>query len=175
MKNFYKESKHVRAGVVILLIVIIIYFIIRPVILNTYTKYLQTVKYRQDIEKMNQNLEAINTIKKINSDYADQITLIDKVIPAEANEKDFIKDFSILCSRNQINLLTTQFIHYLDTINFEIKLDGRYDNLPKLLNETNNLLRLTSIESIKVEAQSDAALPGTVDIVITGRLFKKAK
>ena len=173
MIDFHKQSKHVRVGLTVFLILVIIYFVIRPIAVNTYTKYLLTVKYREDIDRMNQNLEALNKIKQINQDFDKQIQLLERVIPVKAEEKDFLRDFAALCARNQLNLISTTFIHFDDSVTFTIDLDGRYENFPRLLNDVNNMLRLTSIESVKVEGQEIASERGVVNATITGRIFKK--
>ena len=173
MIDFHKQSKHVRVGLTVFLILVIIYFVIRPIAVNTYTKYLLTVKYREDIERMNQNLEALNKIKQINQDFDKQIKLLERVIPVKAEEKDFLRDFAALCARNQLNLINTTFVHFDDSVTFTIDLDGRYENFPRLLKDVNNMLRLTSIESVKVEGQEIASERGVVNATITGRIFKK--
>lgn len=176
-KNYkaYLGSRNARVGITVLLIIVIIYFVIRPIALNTYTKYIQTAKYSEDISRMNENLEALREIRQINQDFEAQIALLDKVIPEEANEKDFLRDFAALCVRNQINLVSTSFTHLSDAVTFKIELDGRYENVPTLLNDVNNMLRLTSIEAVSVQALDTASQGGVVKAEITGRIFKKAK
>jgi hypothetical protein len=171
--NNDKSLGHLQAALTISILCLIIYFVIRPIAFDTYEKYLQAEKYNENIKKMKRNLQSINTIDRINRDYKDEIALIDRVIPIKSEEQDFIKNLSILCGKNNINLIRTGFTHLNDSVIFDLELEGRYDNLPILLEDINNMLRLTVLEQIAVSEVKDAPAKGAVYINTQGRIFKR--
>lgn len=169
----YSENTNIRAVATSVLILVIIYFVIRPISVNTYSKYLQVKKYSNDVDLLEKNLEAISVIKRITLDYAEEIKLVQDVIPMEAREKDFLKDLSILCAQNQVNLTNVAFSHFDDNIVFTMSLDGRYENIVTLLTDINNMLRLTNIESISITGTEDGPDQGVVNVGLSGKIFKK--
>jgi len=174
--NLDKILNHrTKAFATVLLVVGLSYFVIRPIALNTYTKYLQVLKYQQDIQKMKQNLKSLDAMERINKDYKDEIKLIDKIIPEKADEKSFIKDLSILCGKNKVSLVQTEFKYLRDSVTFNIQVDGSYANIPTLLKDIKNMLRLTSIEKLTVTSITDDPVSGNVKVNLTGRIFKKAE
>jgi hypothetical protein len=173
MMRRYSENTNIKAIATSVLILLIVYFVIRPISVNTYSKYLQVRKYSNDVAILEKNLEAIGTIKRITKDYAEEIKLVQEVIPTEAREKDFLKDLSILCANNSVNLTNVSFVHFNDSIEFGMALDGRYENVVGLLTDINNMLRLTNISSLSVSGATDGPDQGIVVAKLGGKIFKK--
>ena len=166
----------------IILILFLFILAIRPTIItinNIQTKINELTAFNSSLET---KITSLETLMPLINNQKSKIELLNKAIPDQVDFPNFEKQLRYLVQDSNLELSNLSFSKLPiisetkdessdNTVSYTISVNGQYQNIKTFLSKLQNLLRISTIDSVTIQKPNNNVKETNVNMIIVAKIY----